>query len=87
MTGKNIIIHELQAESWLPDGYDMRTASLDEMNKSLDAARLEQRFSYGKATGIKTIDLWGVEWWYYRKVIRHDPSLWNVAIKEFQSTE
>jgi hypothetical protein len=83
VSGKNIIIHELQAESWLPDGQNMPTASLAEMNKSLDAKRLKQRFEYGKATGIKHIDLWGVEWWYFRKQKLHDPSLWNVAKDEF----
>ncbi len=87
LTGKNMIIHELQAESWLPDGYDMRTASLAEMNKSLDAKRLKDRFQYAKATGMKSIDLWGVEWWYYRKVKLNDPSLWDVAQTEFSKTK
>ena len=83
LTGKDMIIHELQAESWLPDGYDMRTASLTEMNKSLNDQRLEDRFKYAKASGIKKIDLWGVEWWYYRKVKLNDPSLWDVARQQF----
>lgn len=83
VTGKDMIIHELQAESWLPDGYDMRTAPLAEMNKSLNAKRLKQRFDYGKASGIKEIDLWGVEWWYFRKVKLHDDSLWKVTEQEF----
>jgi hypothetical protein len=83
VSGKNIIIHELQAESWLPNGYDMKTAPLSEMNKSLDATRLKGRFDYARGTGIKTVDLWGVEWWYYRKEKLHDPSLWNVAEQEF----
>ncbi len=84
VTGKDMIIHELQAESWLPEGFNMRTASLEEQNKSLDATRLKNRFEYGRATGMRTIDLWGAEWWYFRKVKLNDPSLWNVAEQEFQ---
>lgn len=83
VTGKDMIIHELQAESWLPDGFDMRTAPLEEQNKSMNAERLRNRFEYGRATGMREIDAWGVEWWYWRKVHLHDPSLWNVAKEEF----
>jgi hypothetical protein len=34
---------------------------------------------------MRTIELWGGEYWYYRKVILHDPSLWNVAKEEFSA--
>lgn len=84
VTGKNMIIHELQAEAWLPEGFNMNTASIEEQNKSLNAQRLRDRFEYGRATGIKTVDLWGVEWWYWRKVHLGDPSLWDVAREQFQ---
>lgn len=78
-TGRNTFIHELQAESWLPDGFSMKTASTEEMYKSLNPERLRHRFSYAVATGMKRIDLWGVEWWYYMKEVRNEPELWNVA--------
>jgi hypothetical protein len=81
LTGKNMIIHELQAEPWPPG--PLSTTSIAEQNKSMDAARLKSRFQYGVATGIKTIYLWGSEWWYDRLVNDHDPSLWNVAKSEF----
>jgi hypothetical protein len=29
------------------------------------------------------MDLWGAEYWYYRKVKLGDPSVWNVAREEF----
>lgn len=87
LTGKNMIIHELQAESWLPDGYEMPTAPLSEQNKSMNAERLRDRIEYGKATGMKTIDMWGAEWWYWRKVKLHDSSLWDVAKSEVQETQ
>lgn len=84
VTGRDMIIHELQAESWLPEGFDMRTASLEEQNKSLNAERLKDRFEYGRATGMKTVYAWGAEWWYWRKVQLNEPSLWDVAKDEFR---
>lgn len=82
--GHNSFIHELQAEAWLPDGYDIRTAPIDELYKSMNPERLRDRFEYGRATGMRTIDLWGVEWWYQMKTKRSAPELWNVAREEFQ---
>lgn len=81
-TGRNTFIHELQTEAWLPpeDGHAMnKISSIPEQNKSLDATRLRDRFEYGVGTGMRTIDLWGVEWWYWRKEVAGDPSLWNTA--------
>lgn len=84
--GKNMMIHELQAEPWMPDGFELKTSSVAEQNKSMNADRLKDRFEYARATGIKKIEFWGVEWWYWRKVHHHDPSLWNVAKDEFRNT-
>lgn len=82
-TGKDLMIHELQAEAWLPPGYDMnRIDHIPEQDKSLNAERLKHRIEYGRATGLKEIYLWGVEWWYWRKVVANDPSLWNAARDE-----
>jgi hypothetical protein len=86
-TGRDTILHELQAEPWLPDGYDMRTASTEELYQTMDAARLKDRFQYGRDTGMKTIDLWGAEWWYFRKTKQDDPSLWYAAKEEIQKTK
>jgi hypothetical protein len=82
LTGKDIIIHELQAEPW-PPHTSITSSTTAELNKSLDAKRLKDRFNYGEATGIRTIDLWGAEYWYYMKVKRNDSSLWTVAQQEF----
>ena len=85
LTGKDMIVHELQTEAWLPDrgGFAMnKIDSIPEQNKSLNAERLTDRIQYGEATGMKEIDLWGVEWWYWRKVKAGDPSLWTSAQTE-----
>jgi hypothetical protein len=83
VTHKNMMIGELQAEAWPPRGQTIQQTSLAEQNKSLNAQRLKDRFEYGRATGMRQIDLWGAEYWYYRKVHLNDPSLWNVAQQEF----
>lgn len=84
---KDMMIDELQAEAWPPNGQTITETSLAEQNKSLDAKRLKARFEYGRATGMRSIDLWGAEYWYYRAQILHDPSLWNVARQEFQANQ
>jgi hypothetical protein len=84
---KDMMIDELQAEAWTPNGKGIVQTSLSEQNKSLNAQRLQDRFQYGRATGMKQIDLWGAEYWYYRAVKLHDPSLMNVARQEFSAKQ
>lgn len=80
---KNMMIGELQGEAWPPHGQTITETPLDEQNKSLNAQRLKAVFQYGKATGMRQVNLWGAEYWYYRLTVLHDPSLWNVAQQEF----
>jgi len=82
LTDKDLFIHELQTESWLPPQYNMRTAPIDELYKSLSPERLVARLKYANDTGMKTIDLWGVEWWYHMKNNRNAPELWDTARQE-----
>jgi hypothetical protein len=84
---RDMVLGELQAEAWPPNGKTIPETSLAEQNKSLDAKRLQDRIEYGKATGMRQIDLWGAEYWYYRLTVLHDPSLWNVAQQEFQQKQ
>jgi hypothetical protein len=81
--GREMIAHEVQAEAWPPNSQSITQTSLAEQNKSLDAKRLADRFEYGRATGLRTVDMWGAEYWYYRKVVLHDDSLWRVAKQEY----
>lgn len=85
LTGKDMIVHELQTEAWLPDTgeFSMKDVnSIPEQNKSLNDKRLKDRIRYGEASGMKQMDLWGVEWWYWRKVKAGDDSLWKTAQNE-----
>lgn len=79
LSGKDMIIHELQAEPWTPNGLQITQISTKEMSKSMNANILKKRIRYGEDTGMRTIDLWGAEWWYWMKVKNHDPSDWNVV--------
>lgn len=81
-TGKDMIIHELQAEPWAP--IETKQASLAEQDKSLDPERLRNRFRFGEATGMREMYMWGVEWWYWRKIKHGDSGTWDVAREEIR---
>ncbi len=83
LTGRDMIIHELQAEAWGPNGLHLSETSVEEANKSFNAERFKHRVEFGKATGMREIYLWGGEYWYFRLVKQQDPSLWNVAKEAF----
>jgi hypothetical protein len=87
ITGKDSQIHELQAEAWPPNGQSIQQTSVEEQNKSLSPERLKDRFDYGKATGMREIYLWGGEYWYYRKSVLNDPTLWNIAKQEYKNIQ
>lgn len=80
ITGKDMIIHEMQAEPWAP--VETKEASLEEQDKSLNPQRLRQRFTYGEATGMREMYMWGAEWWYWRKIKHNDSGVWDVAREE-----
>ena len=81
-TGRNTFIHEMQAEPWPPK--DILEVSLEEQDKSFNASMMKDRINFGVATGMRTIDMWGMEWWYYRKVKFNDFSVWEEAQQEIQ---
>jgi hypothetical protein len=83
--GKDMKIAELQAEPWPPNFKTIPEASLAEQNKSFDAARFEGRFEFAQGTGMKEVYLWGAEYWYYRKVVLRDDSIWQVAHRHFDN--
>ncbi len=79
MTGRGMMVHELQAEAWPPNYQPIQETTLAEQNKSFNADIFKHRIEYGKATGMREIYLWGSEYWYYRLIKLDDPSLWQVA--------
>jgi hypothetical protein len=85
LTGKDSVVHELQMESWPPNGKFIANISVEEQNKSMNASMFAERINFAKSTGMRSADLWGAEWWYYRKIVEKDPSLWNEAKTAFRN--
>lgn len=85
-TGRESIIHELQTEPWLPEDvdFDMRDAPLEELYKSFSPEMVAPRIKYAVDTGIRDIDLWGIEWWYHMKTDRDAPEIWDNAKTELE---
>lgn len=79
LTGKDSFIHELQLEPWGPK--DIWEMSLEEQDKSMGIKRIERQLDFAEDTGMYPIDLWGSEWWYWRKYIQNDPQPWE-AVKQ-----
>jgi hypothetical protein len=83
-TDRDTIIHELQTEAWLPEPYEMKNAPIDELYKTFGPDDVASRLKYGVDTGIRTIDIWGVEWWYQMKTQRNAPEIWDLAKEELE---
>ena len=75
---RDLVVHELQAEPWGPAA--TQNLSDDEQAKSMNSAQLTRVISFARRSGIRYMDLWGGEWWYWRKTTRRDHELW-AAIK------
>jgi hypothetical protein len=84
LTGKDSVLHEMQMEPWPPSGQFIADVSREEQDKSMNASMFQDRIDFAKNTGMRQIDLWGAEWWYYRKVVLNDNSLWQEAAKTFR---
>jgi hypothetical protein len=84
VSGRDMVIHELQAEPWPPRGQDVKNVSVEEQYKSMNPERLKARIEFGKATGMRSLDLWGAEWWYWLKVKDGDPGVWDVVKDQVQ---
>jgi hypothetical protein len=83
MTGRDMLMHELQAEAWGPRGQELKNISLEEQNKSFNAERFEGRFKFAEGTGMREVYFWGAEYWYYRKAAFNDNTVWDVAKQRF----
>lgn len=81
-SGKTIFIHELQLEPWGPtDIPDMSTA---EQDKSMSVEQIKKNLYFAREIGARDIYTWGGEWWYWRKTVQHDPSIWDTVKEEFK---
>lgn len=77
---KPSFIHELQCEPWGPKAiWEM---PVEEQDKSMSPAQIHKNISYGEATSLYPIDLWGGEWWYWRLTTMKDPTIWEAVKQE-----
>lgn len=77
---RDIFIHELQLEPWGPRA--TKDLSMEEQNKSMSIDQISANLSFARKIGARDIDLWGGEWWYWRKTVHNDPSIWNAVKQE-----
>lgn len=69
-----IKIHELQAEAWGPVGNER--LDYEQANKTMNPKQFLDNINYAKQTRIKSVDLWGAEWWWYMKQNGHG-EMWD----------
>lgn len=77
---KPVFIHELQMEPWGPK--DTRELSIAEQNNSMSTSQIHKSMKFARQIGAKDIDMWGGEWWYWRKIHYNDDSIWNAVKQE-----
>ena len=75
-----IIAIEVQAEPWGPK--PVRQMAPEEQDVSMSLKQFKEMIEYTKETGFNQAYLWGVEWWYWRKV-NGDDSFWKTAKELF----
>lgn len=71
------IVVELQAEPWI-SGWTA-AAPLADQFQSMNAEKLKDNVAVARQAGFPIIYLWGVEWWYWLKIEKGHPELWETA--------
>lgn len=79
---ENLIVIELQAEPWA-SGW-IADISLEEQFRTMDEMKLRENVEYAKRVGFPEVYLWGGEWWYWMKVKKDYPALWETGKELFQ---
>jgi len=82
---ENVIVAELQAEPWVPDGYTLRL-DYGRMVSFMDSKKLTGNYNFAKQTGASEIYFWGVEWWYWLKTQKDNDKMWEAAKKIISET-
>ncbi len=74
---ENIIISELQAEPWVPNG-TLANQTTIESNKSFNLEQFVANLEFAIKVDFQQTYLWGVEWWYQQFQTGH-PEYWDMA--------
>jgi len=78
-----LIISELQAEPWAPDG-DLLELEAAEAKKSFDLEQFKANLQFAINVDFKQTYLWGVEWWYLQKE-KGNSSYWDLGREIFRN--
>lgn len=79
---ENFMVIELQAEPWA-SGW-VANVPLEEQFISMNEKLLEEHVTYARRVGFQDIYLWGGEWWYWLKVKKDYPAVWEKGKELFQ---
>ncbi|HKX72904.1 MAG TPA: hypothetical protein VJM32_02740 [Candidatus Saccharimonadales bacterium] len=82
MQKRPLFIHELQMEPW--GQQDFKNLSIKEQDKSMSLRQIPKSFMFARQIGMKDIYLWGAEWWYWRKTVHNDPTVWETVRQELR---
>ena len=77
----SIIAVEVQVEPWGPKA--IKDMNSTEQDKSMSFEQFNKNINYVQRTGFDEAYLWGVEWWYWRKM-NGDDRFWNQAQQLFR---
>ena len=72
---RHTFIHELQAEMWANRA--ITEVPIDEQLAQMNPTQLAKNVHFAQACGMPTIDVWGLEWWYWLKVTHNRPENWD----------
>lgn len=72
---------ELQAEPWA-SGW-IADIALEEQYRTMNAKRLQENVDYARQVGFHDIYLWGGEWWYWMKIKKNAPEVWETGKELF----
>lgn len=79
---ENFIVIELQGEPWA-NGW-IKDIPLEEQFITMDEHKLVADIEYAQQLGFPEIYLWGAEWWYWMKVEKQYPAVWEAARPYFK---
>ncbi len=78
---EHFMVIELQAEPWA-SGW-VANVPLEEQWKTMDETKLRENVDYARRVGFHDIYLWGGEWWYWLKVKKDSPAVWETGKELF----
>jgi hypothetical protein len=82
---ENFIVIELQAEPWTSQW--ITDVPLPEQFRTMDETKLKENADYAKRVGFPEVYLWGGEWWYWLKVKKNYPAVWETGRELFQENK